>query len=96
MKIEIIEFLKNAAGEIAYGVRNLCGKPSPLKRFVSVLIVTGILGIAFLYTIVTSIYNIGRYDAAKEFVIPENEENYQLKNDSINLKTDERYEYTSK
>lgn len=96
MKIEIIDFLKNAAEEIIYGIRCICGKPSPLKRFVLVLIVTGILGIAFLYTIVTSIYNMGRYDTGKELVIPENEKNDQLKNDSINLETDERYEHESK
>ena len=62
------KLLKNVTGELSWGVRRLCGKPSPMKRFVMVLIIGGALGTAFLYTFVDAIYSIAKNDAKKEFL----------------------------
>ena len=93
MKITIIEFLKDAAGEIAYGIRCLCGKPSPLKRFIIVAVAGMLMGIASVCILVSSVYRIGHANARKE--IPELNivRQLNLKNDSINLLKQQLYEY---
>ena len=76
-------FLKDTADEIAYSIRTLCGKPSPMKRFVFVLIISGVLSVFFIYTLVSSIYNIGRNDARKELLDTGDTLNDTVKSDSI-------------
>jgi len=68
MKKKIGEFLENIWDEIEYCLRLLCGQPSPMKRFIIVVIIGGSLSIAFICTLVNSIYNIGANDARKEFL----------------------------
>jgi ABC-type lipoprotein release transport system permease subunit len=72
-------------GELTYGLRYLCLKPSPMKRFISVLILCVALGGANIYIVVNAIYNIGKRDAQKEFL--------ELKhiNDSINQLKQQKY-----
>jgi hypothetical protein len=82
MKNKIMEFLHDAVGEIAYGIKCLCGKPTPLKRLVIVLAMCGILSVAFIYTIVTSIYGIARKDAEKKFLELEHIRRLELTNNS--------------
>ena len=65
---KIKEFLVNAYDELKYCIRLLCGKPTPLKRFVIVLVIGGILSIAYTCILVSSIYSIGKRDAKKEFL----------------------------
>jgi hypothetical protein len=86
MKTKIMELLTDALGEIGFGIRHLCGKPSPMKRFIIVSVIGCVLGIAFCYTLVTSIYNIGKNDGRQINI--EHIKSLELKdsNDSINFK----------
>ena len=97
LKKKIKDFLSNAWDEIEYGLRLLCGQPSPMKRFVAVLIIGGALATANLYFVVSSIYNIGKSDAEKEFLKLQHIETLKLqsqqKNDSINNLNSKNYEY---
>ena len=68
MKKKIRELLENIWDEIEYCLRLLCGQPSPMKRFIIVVIIGGSLSVAFICTLVNSIYNIGANDARKEFL----------------------------
>jgi hypothetical protein len=93
MKKKIVDFISNAWDEIEYGLRMLCGKPSPMKRFVMVLIIGGALSVAYLYTLVSSIYNIGKRDAENEFLKLQHIESLKLQSDSINILNKQEYEY---
>jgi hypothetical protein len=94
MKNKIIEFFRDATDEIIYGIRCLCGKPSPMKRFIIVLIAGSALGFASVFMLVSSIYNLGHSNGRKE-IIPEINlmRQLNLKNDSINLLKQNLYEY---
>ena len=83
MKNKIMEFLKDIVGELSFSIRCLCGKPTPMKRLVIVLTMCSVLGIAFIYTFITSIYGIARNDAEKEFLELQHIKQIDLKNDSI-------------
>jgi hypothetical protein len=95
MKKKIREFLINAWEEIEYRLQLLCGKPTPMKRFVMVLIIGGALAVANIYFVVSSIYNMGVSDAKKQFLEMQHIETLKLqqsKNDSINSIKNEEYE----
>jgi len=68
MREKIKDCLKNVWDEFTYCIRQICGKPTPLKRFVIVLVISGILSIAYIFTLISSIYNIGKRDGEKEFI----------------------------
>jgi ABC-type lipoprotein release transport system permease subunit len=95
MKKKIIEFLTNAWDEMQYALRLLCGKPTPLKRFIMVLIIGGALAVANIYLVVSSIYNIGKRDAEKEFLELQHIETLELQKqkESINNSNLNKYEY---
>jgi hypothetical protein len=79
--------------EFSYCLRMLCGRPSPLKRFIIVLIAGVALGAGGIYTLVSSIYNAGKSDTERMYI--EHIRFPELKNrkDSINLLKQYRYEY---
>jgi hypothetical protein len=81
--------------EINYGLRSLCGKPSPLKRLVAILILVALFGGLNIYIIVCSIYNCGKHDARKEFLEMQHLKLPEVKNslDSINLSKQTMYEH---
>ncbi|GHT41995.1 hypothetical protein FACS189437_09560 [Bacteroidia bacterium] len=96
MRKKIKEFLINAWDEIEYRLRLLCGKPTPMKRFVMVLIIGGALALANIYFVVSSIYNMGVNDAKKQFLEVQHIETLKLqqsKKDSINILNQKEYEY---
>jgi len=95
MKKKIREFLINAYDEIEYRIRLLCGKSSPMKQFIIVVIIGSLLGIGYLYTLVSSIYNIGKQDAKKEFMELQHIERIKLQSekDSINILNQKEDEY---
>jgi hypothetical protein len=68
VKTKIRKFLTDAWGETAYGLRMLCGKPTPLKRLVMVLLIGGALAATNIYFVANSIYNMGKRDAEKKFL----------------------------
>jgi hypothetical protein len=97
MKKKIGNFWATARSETEYRLRQLCGRPSPLKRFVTVLILGSVLAIANLYLVVSSIYNIGKRDAEQEFMKLQHIETLKLQqkqsSDSINIQNQKAYEY---
>jgi hypothetical protein len=95
MKKKIGNFWATARSETEYRLRRLCGRPSPLKRFVTVLILGSVLAIANLYLVISSIYNIGRKDAEQEFMKLQHIETLKLQQqkDSINIQNQKAYEY---
>jgi hypothetical protein len=90
---EIKDFLFDVWDEIRYGLRMLCGKPTPMKRFIIVLVIGGSLCIAYLYILVNSIYSIGKREAENEFLKLQHIESLQLQSDSINNLNKKEYEY---
>jgi hypothetical protein len=93
MKTNIRNQLTNIWDELCYGLRRLCGKPSPLKRLITVLILAVGLGGANIYLVVSSIYSIGKRDG-KEYMRIEHIKQVELKhsNDSINQLKKQLYE----
>ena len=90
---KIIEFLKDVFGEIAFSIRCLCGKPSPMKRFVIVAVAGCAMGIVFFCILVSSIYKIGYTNAKEEIPDANFIRQLHLKNDSINHLKQQLYEY---
>lgn len=95
MREKIKYFLVSAWDEITYGIRCFCGRPSPMKRFIVILIIGIALSVGYFYSIVSSIYNIGKRDAQKELMEIEHIKPLELpykSNDSINLLKQKKYE----
>ena len=95
MREKINNSLIYAWDEFTYCIRQICGKPTPLKRFVIVLVISGILSIAYICTLISSIYNIGKRDGEKEFIELQHIKplDMQNRNDSINNLKQKNYEY---
>jgi hypothetical protein len=68
LRKKTVEFVSSAWGEIEYGLRCLCGRPSPMKRFIAVLTVGGALTVANIWFIASSIYNMGKRNAERKFL----------------------------
>jgi len=85
IQIKIRERLSGLVDWMEYKLRRLYGKPSLMKQFIIVLILGSSLGIFSAYTMIRSIYNIGRMDAKKEFMELQhiNPLELQKRNDSI-------------
>jgi hypothetical protein len=92
-KKKIRDFLSNAWDEIEYRLRLLCGRPSPMKRFITVLIIGIAMSIGYFWLVVSSIYNIGKRDAEREFLRLQHIETLKLQSDSINSSNSKNYEY---
>ena len=95
MRKKIRKYLTNIWDNIEYRLRLLCGKPSPIKQFMTVLIIGIVLTVANIYFVVSSVYHIGKRDAEKEFITLQHIETLKLhsKNDSINIFNQKEYEY---
>jgi hypothetical protein len=78
---------------IEYGLRRLYGKPTLMKQFIIVLILGSLLSVFSIYTLVRSIYNIGKNDAEREFLEIRHIETLKLQKDSINILNQKEYEY---
>jgi hypothetical protein len=86
MKKNILkETASDVRDSLECGLRAVCGKPSPEKRLVIVLIILAILSVTSVSVLVRSIYNIGKRDA--ELIHIEHLKQLELKRsaDSINL-----------
>jgi hypothetical protein len=96
LRKKVVEFMSDAWGEIEYGLKCLCGRPSPVKRFIAVLTVGGVLAVANIYFVANSIYNMGKRDAEKEFLKMEHIKRLDwqpVNSDSINNQLNKKYEY---
>jgi hypothetical protein len=95
MKDKIMKQLYNVWDELTYGVRWLCLCPSPAKRLVTVSVLVVFFGGLNIWFVVSSIYNIGKSDAKKEFLELRHIQTLELqhKNDTINILNQKKYEY---
>jgi hypothetical protein len=96
LRKKVVEFVSDAWGEIEYGLRCLCGRPSPVKRFIAVLTVGGVLAVANIYFVANSIYRMGKRDAEREFLQVEHIKRLEwqpVNSDSINNQVNKKYEY---
>jgi len=93
MIAKIIEFLKDVFGEIAFSIRCLCGRPSPMKRFITVVIAGSVMAVVFFSILVSSIYKIGYTNAKEEIPGVNYIRQLNVKNDSINLLKQQLNEY---
>jgi len=86
--------LTNAGNEMEYRLRMLCGKPTPMKRFIAVLIICTALAVANVWFVASSIYNIGKRDAEVEFLKLQHTESMKLQHqkDSINRLNIQEYD----
>jgi len=94
MKKKIRDFWVSIWDKIEYRLRLLCGKPTPIKSFIVILILGIVLSVGYFYAIVSSIYDMGKHDAQKEFIEIKHIETLELpkSNDSINLLKQKMYE----
>ena len=83
--MKIKETLEDVWGELTYGVRWLCLRPSPGMRLSIIIVLFVALSVANIWFVASSIYNIGKRDARKEFLEIEHAGKLELqhKNDSI-------------
>ena len=51
-----------------YRLRRLCGKPSPIKRLIIVLLLSLFFAVVNVWFFVSTVYNIGKKDAQKEML----------------------------
>jgi hypothetical protein len=96
LRKKVVEYVSGVWGEIAYGLKCLCGRPSPMKRFIAVLTVGGVLAAVNIYFVANSIYSMGKRDAEKEFLKVEHIKRLDwqpVKSDSINNQLNKKYEY---
>jgi hypothetical protein len=100
MKKKIREIFNNIWDELTCRLRMICGKPSPVKRFIMVLVIGCTFSIVYTCTLVNSIYSIGKKDEQKEFLELEHIKQLELKrfsdsvySDKKNKNQDYEYEY---
>ena len=87
MREKINYFLINVGQEIEYGLRQLYGRPSLLKQFIIVVVLGCVLSSVSIYTLVTSIYNMGKHDAENRFIELQHIKSLELqkRNDSTSV-----------
>jgi len=91
MKMKVKEFSKS---KIEQSLRRICGRPSPTKRLVIVLLVCVKLAAINIYFLFSSVYSIGKNDAQKDLLQIEHIEGLKIpRNDSINLLKQKLYEF---
>jgi hypothetical protein len=83
MKEFIGELFYCIGQEISYRLRLICGKPSPMKRFIFVLGCCTMLGIVSIYMTVHSIHSIGKQDTELMHIEHIEQLEIQYSNDSI-------------
>ena len=79
MKMKINEFQTTAKQEI----KRLCGRPSPTKRLVFVIVVCVAFAVANIWFLISSIYNIGKNDAEKELMKMQHIEMLELRKKEV-------------
>ena len=91
MNMKVKEFSR---AKIERRLRQICGKPSPTKRLILVLVVCVKLAAINIYFLFSSVYSIGKNDAQKELLQIEHIEGLQIQqNDSINRLKQRLYEF---
>jgi len=68
MTDQLKKSLTGVGDEIEYRLRLLCGQPTPMRRFVMVLIICIALAVASIWFVASSIYHFGKRSAEAEFL----------------------------
>ena len=90
MKQKINEFWN----DLEYRLKQLCGRPTPFKRLIMVIFICVAFGAVNVWFVYSSIYNIGKKDAEKEFLKMRHIEGLPFpNNDSINHLKQKIYQY---
>jgi hypothetical protein len=90
------QWLTGLQDRIDDGINRICYRMSPPVRLLSVLVVGLACTVASLHITITSIYNIGKRDAEKEFLELQHIQSPELQHskDSINNQLNKKfYEY---
>jgi hypothetical protein len=94
MKInEMKEVLGDVWGELTYGVRWLCLRPSPGVRLSIIITLFVVLSVTNIWFVVSSIYNAGKRDARKEFLEIEHAGRLELQHKNDSIKTIKRMKF---
>ena len=95
IKTKIKERLSDCMDWMEYGLRRIYGKPTMMKQFIIVLILGSFISVVSIYSLVSSIYNMGKRDAQTNMMEIKHAGNLELPNpsDSINLLKQKKYEY---
>jgi hypothetical protein len=91
--MKIKETLEDVWGELTYGVRWLCLRPSPGMRLSIIIVLFVALSAANIWFVASSIYNIGKRDARKEFLEIEHAGKLELQHKNDSIKTVKRMEF---
>ena len=91
--MKIKETLEDVWGELTYGVRWLCLRPSPGMRLSIIIVLFVALSVANIWFVASSIYNIGKRDARKEFLEMEHAGKLELQNKNDSIKTVKKMEF---
>jgi hypothetical protein len=78
MKTKIREFNTGVWLKTEARLKRLCGKPSPEKRLVAVIIVGLILAAANIYFVASSVYSIGKRDDERDLIRMQHIEKLEL------------------
>jgi hypothetical protein len=70
-------------------LKRLCGRPSPVKRLVAVLVTGGLFAAANIYFVVSSIYQIGKNDTENELLKMQHIERLELPESQLKINNDE-------
>jgi hypothetical protein len=91
--MKIKETLEDIWGELTYGVRWLCLRPSPGVRLSIIALLIVASSVANIWFVVSSIYNMGKHDAEKQFMELRHIEQPELQHKTDSLKTVKRMEF---
>jgi hypothetical protein len=90
MKKKINEFRTKALQETESRLRRFCGRPSPEKRLVVVLVICVALATANIWFLVSAISGIGKNDAEKELIKMQHIEQLRIRNYELKIENDEQ------
>jgi hypothetical protein len=94
MKINgIKEVLGDIWGEVTYGVRWLCLRPSPGLRLLIIMVLIVASSAVNIWFVVGSIYNAGKRDARKEFLKIEHAGKLEPQHKADSIKTIKKMEF---
>ena len=91
--MKLKETLEDVWGELTYGVRWLCLRPSSGVRLLIIIVLFVVLSAANIWFVASSIYNIGKRDARKEFLEMEHAGKLELQHKNDSIKTVKKMEF---
>jgi hypothetical protein len=87
------ETLADVWGELTYGIRWFCLRPSPGVRLSVIIVLFVVLSATNIWFVVSSIYNAGKRDARKEFLKIEHAGKLELQHKADSIGTTKKMEF---